>query len=480
MHDSLAERYAVRRPLLVQAAASITSGLRDTIANAGLRCDCEVHALDSEQFLAQSLNCGHQLGDALTEFEGQIVCSISVESMDHMQPLAALLGDELTAISSGWVGAPESVSQSMRIVCLVPEWAYPDGWSTRRDVPRVFSVLIDVRPQLRIAPRMVEREHDRQPRALIMKGGGVKGLAYVGALEVLADEYDFQWFIGTSAGAIAAVLLAAGYTPDELKTILKGKNFRDFFDAPRYKRWWNLLVHHGKHPADSFTKWLDDLLARKLNSHDRVRLSDLPYRATVYASRRDKAALMFDSEKRDADAAYAVRCSMSIPIVFIPQSDQGIRTFDGGIQNNFPVEALLREFPDAPFISLFLGPEIYAPTKQTWVIKDLISIWTEASDAETVRRYRDRTVIIDPSPVGTLDFHLTEDEKEFLLAAGRAAALAHLAPESAAHEKAAGARDKLKSVLINTRAKKHGRRRLVRLAIALIAVGGAMLWWLFH
>lgn len=67
---------------------------------------------------------------------------------------------------------------------------------------------------------------------LIMKGGGVKGLAYVGAIkELMTAGYTFDWLVGTSAGAIAAVLLAAGYTTEELEKLLKEKRFQEFFDA---------------------------------------------------------------------------------------------------------------------------------------------------------------------------------------------------------------------------------------------------------
>jgi len=57
-----------------------------------------------------------------------------------------------------------------------------------------------------------------QFRNLVFEGGGVKGIAYVGAMEVLEEKGilgDVRRVGGTSAGAINAVLLAAGYSNDE-------------------------------------------------------------------------------------------------------------------------------------------------------------------------------------------------------------------------------------------------------------------------
>lgn len=54
----------------------------------------------------------------------------------------------------------------------------------------------------------------------IFKGGGAKGILYVGALHELAD--DGRWFravAGSSAGAITATLVAAGFTPDEVEQL---------------------------------------------------------------------------------------------------------------------------------------------------------------------------------------------------------------------------------------------------------------------
>ena len=48
---------------------------------------------------------------------------------------------------------------------------------------------------------------------LVFEGGGAKGIAFVGALEILQqNNHSWRRLVGTSAGAITATLCAAGYT----------------------------------------------------------------------------------------------------------------------------------------------------------------------------------------------------------------------------------------------------------------------------
>jgi len=58
---------------------------------------------------------------------------------------------------------------------------------------------------------------------LVFEGGGAKGAVFVGALDVLFGEYGHTHgrLLGTSAGAITAVLLAAGYTVTEMLEALR-------------------------------------------------------------------------------------------------------------------------------------------------------------------------------------------------------------------------------------------------------------------
>src|SRR3954453_918866 len=69
---------------------------------------------------------------------------------------------------------------------------------------------------------------------LVFEGGGVKGVAYAGALEVLDSAgilAQVTAVAGTSAGAITAALVALGQTPDELRETMLALDFGQFEDG---------------------------------------------------------------------------------------------------------------------------------------------------------------------------------------------------------------------------------------------------------
>jgi predicted acylesterase/phospholipase RssA len=59
------------------------------------------------------------------------------------------------------------------------------------------------------------------PLDVAFEGGGMKGAAFAGAVEVLLGQgFKLRRLIGSSAGAITAAFLAAGYSASELATVL--------------------------------------------------------------------------------------------------------------------------------------------------------------------------------------------------------------------------------------------------------------------
>ena len=103
---------------------------------------------------------------------------------------------------------------------------------------------------------------------LVFEGGGVKGIAYVGALEVLDQEgilKDINRVAGTSAGAMVAVLVGLGYSAAELRDILWNLNFQNFLDdswgyirdAKRF------ITDYGWYKGDFFRNLMADYIKQK-------------------------------------------------------------------------------------------------------------------------------------------------------------------------------------------------------------------------
>ena len=73
------------------------------------------------------------------------------------------------------------------------------------------------------------------PENLVFKGGGPKGVAYLGALRALEKREllgSIRRVAGTSAGAITAVLLCLGLGPEKIHELLESKSGTDFLDHP--------------------------------------------------------------------------------------------------------------------------------------------------------------------------------------------------------------------------------------------------------
>lgn len=194
----------------------------------------------------------------------------------------------------------------------------------------------------------------------VFAGGGVRGIGHVGA--VLATEqagYSFENLAGSSAGAIVAALLAAGYTAEELQRemltvdYLKFKQ-KDWLDKlGQIGKFISILLHFGIYNADYFENWLAGLLKKKgiVTFGDFGAASkSAPCRLQVTASDLlEKRVLVlpqelsaFGIDPMDYPVAKAVRMSMSIPIFYEPfrlYDRQGRLHYmvDGGMLSNYPV-----------------------------------------------------------------------------------------------------------------------------------------------
>ncbi len=278
----------------------------------------------------------------------------------------------------------------------------------------------EIRDSLTKMLKVVSNQH---PFALVLKGGGIKGVAFAGALLELEQYFSFNAFAGTSAGAITAVLLGAGYRPNELLDFLSSKDFNDFKDASFFGSIINFIKTRGLYPGNEIEEWLEELIAGKFPEKiGQVELRDYDYHTIVYSARIRNGRLIFDSkdERKEAHASFAARCSMSIPYFFSPKYVDGIRVYDGGLRDNFPLKTFMESYPKNPVIGLFLVSD---SKKGGLSIGEIANIAIEGEEAEIVNNNLDKVVVIDPRPIKTTDFNLTKNKREFLLLSGQLGAL---------------------------------------------------------
>ena len=194
-----------------------------------------------------------------------------------------------------------------------------------------------------------------QFRNLVFEGGGVKGIAYIGAMQVLHNRGTLPEILrvgGTSAGAINALIFALGYTISEQKEILQDTNFTKFMDDS-----WGVIRdirrlarEFGWYEGDFFNSWVGDLIHRRLGDR-RATFRDLqqakcPDLYVIGTNLSTGFAEVFSAERYpDMELATAVRISMSIPLFFAAVR-HGVRQdvyVDGGVQLNYPVKLFDRE-----------------------------------------------------------------------------------------------------------------------------------------
>jgi len=164
------------------------------------------------------------------------------------------------------------------------------------------------------------------PVGLALSGGGAKGFAHLGVLKAM-EEYGIRPDVisGTSAGALAGVLYADGYSPEEIASFFKNKDFTNFaeFSIPKAglfknNRFYTFLKKHLK--ARTF---------EELNIPLKVMATDIEHGLPI----------LFE----EGELIPAVIASCSYPIVFTPVKINGVHYIDGGVFKNFPVSVIRKQ-----------------------------------------------------------------------------------------------------------------------------------------
>ncbi|MDF5730432.1 MAG: patatin-like phospholipase family protein [Rhizonema sp. PD38] len=290
----------------------------------------------------------------------------------------------------------------------------------------------------------------------VFEGGGVKGLGLFGAVAVTEEKgYVFENVAGTSAGAIVAALIAAGYKGTELKKIQNEVDYRRFKDPtlqqeiPLIGSVLSLITEKSFYKGDFFESWLHERLqAKNISTFGDLVMEEYKddpkyrYKLQVIASDISRGKMLvlprdiadYGINPDELSVVKAVRMSMSIPFFFKPvtlTSSLGVSSYivDGAILSNFPVWLFDDGTPDPAWPTLgykLVDPDMDKPHDISNPLSLFTAMFYTMMEAHDARYIADnnfaRSIPIPTVGVQTTQFDISPSKRDELYKSGVQAA----------------------------------------------------------
>ncbi|NNC78803.1 MAG: cyclic nucleotide-binding domain-containing protein [Acidimicrobiales bacterium] len=177
-------------------------------------------------------------------------------------------------------------------------------------------------------------------RVLVLSGGGARGLAHFGVLQVFAEHgIDYDVICGTSAGSLVAGAVSVNEDAAQIMD-----DIVDWLRTVKWKRDTTLPIvamQSGQLLADGLTTLLGGEVIENLDRHYFAVSTNLTTGGTHV---HDRGPILD-----------AVRASIAVPGVFPPVNSPAGVLVDGGVVDNLPVAEARRRYPSAEVIAIDVG-----------------------------------------------------------------------------------------------------------------------------
>lgn len=235
-----------------------------------------------------------------------------------------------------------------------------------------FLVQLTIYAQTEVSSKQVKPYQEKPKVALVLSGGGAKGIAHLPTLQLL-DSLGIvpDLIVGNSMGSIVGALYASGYSGDSIVNIVKQARWGELMgggvslndvgveEKPEFHRY-VLEIDWTKGNIEVGNALLNDQNLREFITlltfpvHNVNDFDDLPipFRAIATDIVNGEEVIL-----ADGSLARAMRASMSIPGVFQPVAYKGTLLVDGGVLNNFPTDVAKNMGAD-----IIIGSDVGAPT----------------------------------------------------------------------------------------------------------------------
>jgi predicted acylesterase/phospholipase RssA len=209
--------------------------------------------------------------------------------------------------------------------------------------------------------------NEQRPKiALVLSGGGFRGMSQIGVLKVLErHSIPIDYIIGTSIGAYIGGLYAAGYTPDEIEEIVMRTDWDKILspgsEVDRQDMFLDQKIADDRHlfsiRFNTFSFELPKAVSKGIPYQSQ--LQELMWNAPFTAWQSfDSLRIPFRAISTDlisgnsiihrsGDLPTIIKASSTIPLRYSPVRYDSLLLVDGGVLDNVPVNVAVKEFnPD--------------------------------------------------------------------------------------------------------------------------------------
>ncbi len=247
----------------------------------------------------------------------------------------------------------------------------------------------------------------RKKVAVVLSGGGAKGMAHIGVLKVLERAgIPVDIVTGTSMGSIIGGLYAIGYNAHALDSMVRvqdwsyvisdKENMRSQSLDDREKQYtyvYSTGLTIGKHNSQAggiikgknLAELFQRLCTGYTDSLDFTRDLRIPF-ACVATNIIDNSEVDFHSGR----LPQAMRASMAIPAAFSPVRIDDKVLVDGGLKNNYPADVARQMGAD-----IIIGVTVQGPPKVAEDMGGTMSILSQIIDVNCKNKYDENLAITD-------------------------------------------------------------------------------------
>jgi len=277
------------------------------------------------------------------------------------------------------------------------------------------------------------------PKRIALSGGGMKGIAHIGALEVLHTRGMLKCvgeYLGTSAGALISLCLAIGYTLSELRGILC---LLDFSQTQNID--FDTIIQfpdiYGLDDGKNLEKFVG-ILIRAKGLSDTITFQEFyqqrpnAYNLRIFATNLNTLSVHEFNVKNTprVSLSFAVLASMRIPFLFTPLRDPTTNDIlvDGALISHSPFNHISDEERKYTIGIVFnIHPPIRHIETSTFVdfiIKCAVSTY-KTVEREIFNKWSHRIIDINCDESISMNFSIGRDQKELIIQNGFDAANAY-------------------------------------------------------